>query len=88
MIKTGEYKSHLNTNSQGEGAWVLGVKRRRNQVCRGRHSLSQVEVTKKVRCVPWHIIERRKPMAKKSLKVKQAREQKYKTREYNRCKLC
>ena len=27
-------------------------------------------------------------MAKKSLKVKQQREQKYKTREYNRCKLC
>ena len=27
-------------------------------------------------------------MAKKSLKVKQAREQKYKTREYNRCKIC
>ena len=27
-------------------------------------------------------------MAKKSLKVKQARPQKYKTREYNRCKLC
>ena len=27
-------------------------------------------------------------MAKTSLKVKQARPQKYKTREYNRCKLC
>ena len=27
-------------------------------------------------------------MAKKSLKVKQARPQKYKTREYNRCKIC
>ena len=27
-------------------------------------------------------------MAKKSLKVKQQREQKYKTREYNRCKIC
>ena len=27
-------------------------------------------------------------MAKKSLKVKQARTQKYKTREYKRCKLC
>jgi small subunit ribosomal protein S14 len=27
-------------------------------------------------------------MAKKSLKVKQQRVQKYKTREYNRCKLC
>ena len=27
-------------------------------------------------------------MAKKSMKVKQARPQKYKTREYNRCKLC
>ena len=26
-------------------------------------------------------------MAKKSLKVKCAREQKYKTREYNRCKI-
>ena len=27
-------------------------------------------------------------MAKKSLKIKQQREQKYKTREYNRCKIC
>ena len=27
-------------------------------------------------------------MAKKSLKVKQQRDQKYKTREYNRCKIC
>ena len=27
-------------------------------------------------------------MAKKSMKVKQARPQKYKTREYNRCKIC
>ena len=27
-------------------------------------------------------------MAKKSLKVKQQRAQKYKTREYNRCKIC
>ena len=27
-------------------------------------------------------------MAKKSMKVKQARPQKYTTREYNRCKLC
>ena len=27
-------------------------------------------------------------MAKKSLKVKQQREQKFKTREYNRCKIC
>lgn len=27
-------------------------------------------------------------MAKKSMKIKQARPQKYKTREYNRCKLC
>ena len=27
-------------------------------------------------------------MAKKSLKVKQQREQKYKPREYNRCKIC
>ena len=27
-------------------------------------------------------------MAKKSLKVKQQREQKYATREYNRCKIC
>ena len=27
-------------------------------------------------------------MAKKSLKVKQQKEQKYKTREYNRCKIC
>ena len=27
-------------------------------------------------------------MAKTSLKVKQARPQKYKTREYNRCRLC
>ena len=27
-------------------------------------------------------------MAKKSMKVKQARPQKYQTREYNRCKLC
>lgn len=27
-------------------------------------------------------------MAKKSLKVKQQRVQKFKTREYNRCKLC
>ena len=27
-------------------------------------------------------------MAKKSLKVKCAKEQKYKTREYNRCKIC
>ena len=27
-------------------------------------------------------------MAKKALKVKQQRVQKYKTREYNRCKLC
>ena len=27
-------------------------------------------------------------MAKKSLKVKQARPQKYATREYNRCKFC
>ena len=27
-------------------------------------------------------------MAKKALKVKQRRVQKYKTREYNRCKLC
>ena len=27
-------------------------------------------------------------MAKKSLKVKQQRAQKYQTREYNRCKIC
>ena len=27
-------------------------------------------------------------MAKKSMKIKQARPQKYSTREYNRCKLC
>ena len=27
-------------------------------------------------------------MAKKSMKIKQARPQKYTTREYNRCKLC
>ena len=27
-------------------------------------------------------------MAKKSLKVKQQRTQKYQTREYNRCKIC
>ena len=27
-------------------------------------------------------------MAKKAMKIKQARPQKYKTREYNRCKLC
>ena len=27
-------------------------------------------------------------MAKKSLKIKQARPQKYATREYNRCKIC
>ena len=27
-------------------------------------------------------------MAKKSMKVKQARPQKYTTREYNRCKIC
>ena len=27
-------------------------------------------------------------MAKKSMKVKQAKPQKYKTRKYNRCKLC
>lgn len=27
-------------------------------------------------------------MAKKSLKVKQARPQKYVTREYNRCRIC
>ena len=27
-------------------------------------------------------------MAKKSLKVKQQRPQKFKTREYNRCKIC
>ena len=27
-------------------------------------------------------------MAKKSLKVKQQKDQKYKTREYNRCKIC
>ena len=27
-------------------------------------------------------------MAKKSMKVKQARPQKYATREYNRCKIC
>ena len=27
-------------------------------------------------------------MAKKSLKVKQQRPQKYATREYNRCKIC
>ena len=32
--------------------------------------------------------ERRKLMAKKSLKVKCAKEQKYKTREYNRCRIC
>ena len=30
----------------------------------------------------------KRQMAKKSLKVKQQREQKYKTREYNRCKIC
>lgn len=29
-----------------------------------------------------------KNMAKKSLKVKQQREQRFKTREYNRCKIC
>ena len=27
-------------------------------------------------------------MAKKAMKIKQARPQKYKTREYNRCKIC
>ena len=27
-------------------------------------------------------------MAKKSLKVKQQKEQKFQTREYNRCKIC
>ena len=27
-------------------------------------------------------------MAKKSLKIKQARPQKYATREYNRCRIC
>ena len=27
-------------------------------------------------------------MAKKSMKVKQARQKKYQTREYKRCKLC
>ena len=32
--------------------------------------------------------ERSKTMAKKAMKIKQARPQKYKTREYNRCKLC